>query len=193
MIHLSDSDIVFFEKPANWRGALTYDLTVAVAKEIDLPHLNQAAIKCGALHLLSGSTEGVPIKTILQVSPEMPLIGLLHTFIYRPYQECSTYQMSIFPSQFQRFTDFAVGTQWSKLDQLKVVALHTVLINIVNCMAAEVKVLNATIADQSQEWLPPSEVAQAICLHRAVAEILKLKGRLLAAPNHHMVAIELKA
>src|ERR1700722_675439 len=157
-MQLSDSDHLFFQQPANWRGALTYDLTVVVAQEIELIRLHQAAIKCGALHLLSGSADSVPIKTILQVSPDAPLIGLFHTFIYRPFLHCSTYQMSIFPSQFQRFADFAIGTQWSKFDPGKVAALHLVLLNIVNCLAAEVKVLNATIADQSQEWLPATEV-----------------------------------
>jgi hypothetical protein len=101
--------------------------------------------------------------------------------------------MSIFPGQFQRFADFAIGTPWSKFNKLKVAALHTVLLNIVNGMAAEVTVLNATIASQSKEWLPPSEVEQAICLDKAVAAILNLNGTPLPAPNEDMIAIELKA
>jgi len=192
MIRLSDSDIVFFEKPANWAGALTYDLTVAVAIESDLHRLNQAAIKCGALHLLSGSAQTVPIKTILQVLPEMPLIGLFHTFIYRPYLECSTYQMSIFPSQFQRFADLPLGTKWSRFDPVKLAALHTVLMEVVNSMARDVTVLNATIALQSEEWLPPAVVLQGICLDKRVAKILNLMGKPLAAPNDKLVAVDLR-
>jgi hypothetical protein len=190
MIQLSDPDIVFFQNPVNWRGAPTYDVTVVVDQEISLVALNEAAIKCGDLHLLSNGPDVVPIKTVLPVSPDMPLIGLFHTFIYRPYLGCSTYQMSIFPSQFQRFADFAIGSPWSKFDPAKVIALHTVLIEMVNSMAREVTVLHATIADQSQEWVPPSVVQQGICLDKQVAKILDLRGKPQTAPHDKLVAID---
>jgi hypothetical protein len=188
-MQLADQDIIFFQKPANWRGAPAYELTIVVDAHEKPANLNNIAINSGALHLLSPKEEIVPLKTILQIGEGFPLVGLFHTFIYRPFDKCSTYHMSIFPSQFQRFADFGIGVRWSKFDLDKLQALHRALIGLVRKMDQEVTIFGATIADDSQRFVLPSVSGRAICLDKDLAELLHLDGKPLSIPLAHFVAV----
>ena len=134
LVKLTEEEKKYFEDEEVWGYGPCYNLTLCIEREHPPEEVSKTLLQKLALTLWKGSARELPLFTVMK-KPGAPPLGFIHTYVHRPELRFSSYQLSIYPEQFERYVGSAPYERPFEMDTKRFQLLHDKLFDLVKVVA----------------------------------------------------------